>query len=106
MAGYMPRGSLLFRLCEATPWEERARGRPLLETSEFWRRLADPSPLEARAGLVRVRRDGPPRTLEVPRTVVVIVVVDIWRSGGKGRRMREGAVGVRSAEAGWQGRSQ
>ena len=57
--------------------EEDAKGRPLLETSEFWRRTPDPSPFEALAGLDRVRRDGPPRRLEVPSTVVVIVVVDM-----------------------------
>ena len=57
--------------------EEAAKGRPLLETREFWRRTAVPSPLEALAGLVRVRRDGPPRRLEVPNTVVVMAVVDM-----------------------------
>ena len=71
--------------------EEEARGRRLLETSDA------PSPLDALAGLVRVRRDEPPRRFEVPSAVLVMVVVDIEVGG----REREGAVSVLSADVGW-----
>lgn len=73
--------------CAAKAVEEVGKVRPWLETSEFWRGRVGPTPLEARAGLVRVYREGPPRTLEVPRTVVVIVVEDIGEGGG-GRRKK------------------
>ena len=82
--------------------EGEARGRPLLDTSEFWRKTAAPSPLEARAGLVRVRRDGPPRTFEVPRAVLVIVVVDMGRCAVVEEEESDGAVGVGSVLARWE----
>jgi len=54
--------------------EDEVRGRPLLDTSEFWRK-EEPMVLEVLPGLTR-RADEPPRTFEVPK-VVVIVAVDM-----------------------------